>query len=268
MTGFPSKSGVAGALLIIIPNVMGICTWSPRLDKLGNSVRGIRFCEKFGQRFAVHRFDNLRGVCEAVNYTKKEGLSGAKKDPGKHKGNDKESQLSRLTFAASQGDLKTIKLLASMGIELGGADYDGRTALHVAASDGQTRVVKYLLSRGVDPSPKDRWGGTPLSDAEAANHTRTAAALATQGGKRGRSTSATPRKCASAGALAGIGMGLGIMEEGIEESIEEEEESDYDDDYYSGGDTPAKNVGLDLGAGNGNGAGNGANGNGAKPHPV
>lgn len=37
-TGFPAKSGVAGALLIVIPNVMGICTWSPKLGPNGNSV--------------------------------------------------------------------------------------------------------------------------------------------------------------------------------------------------------------------------------------
>ena len=34
--GFPSKSGVAGACLIVVPNVMGMCTWSPRLDMNGN----------------------------------------------------------------------------------------------------------------------------------------------------------------------------------------------------------------------------------------
>ena len=27
--GFPAKSGVGGGLLIVIPNVMGICVWSP-----------------------------------------------------------------------------------------------------------------------------------------------------------------------------------------------------------------------------------------------
>ncbi|MFT5171099.1 MAG: glutaminase, partial [Candidatus Marinamargulisbacteria bacterium] len=39
--GLPAKSGVSGALIIVIPNVMGISIWSPRLDELGNSVRGI-----------------------------------------------------------------------------------------------------------------------------------------------------------------------------------------------------------------------------------
>lgn len=42
--GLPSKSGVAGGILLVVPNVMGIMCWSPPLDKLGNSVRGIQFC--------------------------------------------------------------------------------------------------------------------------------------------------------------------------------------------------------------------------------
>ena len=44
--GFPAKSGVGGSILIVIPNVLGICTWSPRLDENGNSCRGIAFVER------------------------------------------------------------------------------------------------------------------------------------------------------------------------------------------------------------------------------
>ena len=43
--GFPSKSGATGAMLIVIPNRMGICAWSPPLDSSGNSVRGLAFCK-------------------------------------------------------------------------------------------------------------------------------------------------------------------------------------------------------------------------------
>ena len=57
--GIPSKSGVAGAIMVIIPNVMGIVTWSPSLDSIGNSSRGIEFCKEFGKTFNFHIFGNV-----------------------------------------------------------------------------------------------------------------------------------------------------------------------------------------------------------------
>ena len=39
--GFPSKSGVSGVVMAVVPNVLGIAIYSPKLDHLGNSVRGI-----------------------------------------------------------------------------------------------------------------------------------------------------------------------------------------------------------------------------------
>ena len=36
--GLPAKSGVSGALILAVPNVMGIGIFSPPLDALGNSV--------------------------------------------------------------------------------------------------------------------------------------------------------------------------------------------------------------------------------------
>jgi len=57
--GFPAKSGVGGGILIVIPGIMGICTFSPRLDGIGNSVRGVAFCHALAQKYAFHNYDSL-----------------------------------------------------------------------------------------------------------------------------------------------------------------------------------------------------------------
>lgn len=162
--GLPAKSGVAGALLIVIPNVMGICTWSPRLDKLGNSVRGIDFCQELVQTFNFHNYDNLTGLSE-------------KKDPRNSHLHMFSDQVSQLMWAASKGDLSAILRLESQGVDISSADYDGRTPLHLAASEGHLLVVRFFVQREISLSPKDRWGGTPLMDAKRHKHKEVVALL-------------------------------------------------------------------------------------------
>ncbi|MBC61855.1 MAG: glutaminase A [Zetaproteobacteria bacterium] len=57
--GLPAKSGVSGAVLLVIPNVMGIAIWSPKLDSLGNSVKGLHFCEELIKKYSLHNYDTL-----------------------------------------------------------------------------------------------------------------------------------------------------------------------------------------------------------------
>jgi glutaminase len=54
--GLPAKSGMSGALMIVVPNVMGITVWSPPLDDLGNSVRGAQFCKELIKLYQFHRY--------------------------------------------------------------------------------------------------------------------------------------------------------------------------------------------------------------------
>ena len=43
--GLPGKSGVGGGIVAIYPNKYSIALWSPRLNKKGNSSKGIKFLE-------------------------------------------------------------------------------------------------------------------------------------------------------------------------------------------------------------------------------
>ena len=168
--GLPAKSGVSGALMLVVPGLMGICVWSPRLDEHGNSVRGIEVCRKLVAEYNVHVFDSLvtgRGRT-------------SKRDPRRKKNQTQTEAVVALTWAASQGDLNEVRALIATGVKPDTADYDGRTPLHLAAAEGQLEVVRYLLAAGAVPRPTDRWGGTPLSDAEANGHAEIAALLRRQ----------------------------------------------------------------------------------------
>lgn len=43
--GLPAKSGVSGAIIVVIPDIMGLCLYGPLIDKFGNSVKGVAFCK-------------------------------------------------------------------------------------------------------------------------------------------------------------------------------------------------------------------------------
>jgi len=56
--GMPSKSGVGGGIVGVIPGQFGIGIFSPPLDAKGNSVRGIRVCRELSERFGLHAFES------------------------------------------------------------------------------------------------------------------------------------------------------------------------------------------------------------------
>ena len=156
--GLPSKSGVSGVVITVIPNLMGICTWSPRLDSMGNSVRGIEFFKELVNMYRFHNFDSL--VVDKNN----------KKDPRKNKKEEEYHRILDLAWASARGDIKQLKHLVARGVRLDTSDYDGRTALHLAAAEGRTEVVSYLISKNINLNPKDRWGSTPIKDAKLNGH--------------------------------------------------------------------------------------------------
>ena len=143
--GIPTKSGVSGGLMLVIPNVMGISIWSPRLDSFGNSVRGIEFCEKLVKLYNLHTFDGIH-------------RHAVKLDPRR---NGKEAMLEKaalLCSAASQNDLFELNRLMGLGANVNSQNCDGRTALHLAVAENHKEASELLLAAGADPEIEDRWG--------------------------------------------------------------------------------------------------------------
>ena len=170
IVGLPAKSGVSGAIMLVVPNVMGICIWSPKIDQNGISVRGLDFCKKFIEKFNFHNYDSLIKTED-------------KTDPRLQKNESKMRGVMALVDAASRGDLFEVQKLVSVGIDINDGDYDDRTPLHLAASEGHSNVVEFLINNNVEINPKDRWGGTPLGDAERGQHKEVVALLEKHGGR-------------------------------------------------------------------------------------
>lgn len=55
--GMPAKSGVGGGILAVLPGQLAVAVYSPRLDKHGNSVRGVAVCRELSNRYNLHLFN-------------------------------------------------------------------------------------------------------------------------------------------------------------------------------------------------------------------
>lgn len=97
-----------------------------------------------------HRQESLTAVADLVKM---------------HMAKQLDDQTTRLLFAASRGDTRTIALMCSQGFDADNADYDDRTALMVAAMKGNTDVVRLLLEYNANPNLVDMHGSTALLEA-------------------------------------------------------------------------------------------------------
>jgi len=169
MVGMPAKSGVSGAILLVVPNTCGIAIWSPRLDELGNSVRGVDFCRKLVSRFRLHTFDQMVG------------LNDGRLDPRRSTYEERLGGGTFFLWACANGDTSEMRRLVARGVDPAVCNYDDRTGLHIAASAGQLEAVRYLLKVGVPVNREDRWGNRPLDDAIREGNDHVAALLKERG---------------------------------------------------------------------------------------
>ena len=145
-------------MMLVLPNTMGICIYSPPTDPYGNSVKGLKFCEELVKVFNFHRYDNSTRFVSKLN-------------PRRIYYESKGDTIVSLMYAAAEGDLDTLRRHMFMGHDMGISDFDGRTPLHLSAAEGHLECVKFLLQGcDVPAEPTDRWGFTPLSEAERFGH--------------------------------------------------------------------------------------------------
>ena len=138
--GLPAKSGVSGCILLVVPNMMGICIWSPPLDDQGNSFKGIEFCKQLNQELNLHIFHNI--ISNKINLVDSINI--------------------RFLQLCCDGNMEEIKLLIEK-INVNFCDYDKRTSLHLASSEGHIEIVKLLLQHGAKVT-NDRWGHSPIDE--------------------------------------------------------------------------------------------------------
>jgi glutaminase len=64
--GLPAKSGVAGGVMAVLPGQLGVCVFSPRLDPVGNSVRGVAACQRISADLGLHSLKVARATRSSV----------------------------------------------------------------------------------------------------------------------------------------------------------------------------------------------------------
>merc|ERR1712137_131342 len=144
--GIPAQSGEGGGVLAVIPELGGFCTFSPRLDRSFNSVRGVKFYCQLTQEYSFHAYETM---------------VRDKKDPTVFGGNWNDPLIYDLLDAGSKGDLVQVKKVLAF-VDINSKDYDDRTVLHVAAENNCKTIVSFLLAQNADRNVKDRWGRIPL----------------------------------------------------------------------------------------------------------
>src|SRR6478672_10987456 len=103
--GIPAKSGVGGGILAALPARLGLGSYSPRLDRHGNSVRGIKVCEALSSHYDLHmlnRSDNARNSIIA-DYTIGSSASRRSRRPDEQR-----------ILAAHHDDVRVIELVGAL----------------------------------------------------------------------------------------------------------------------------------------------------------
>ena len=136
----------------VIPGLCGIATYSPKLDKLGNSYRGIKFFRELVKKLNIHEYDSKNND-SLLTINRLEN-----------------NNLKILGFLLLDGccnnNIDLVKECLSKGCNVNFQDYDKRTGLHLAYDENNIEIVQLLLEFGADKTLIDRWGKVPKNKIE------------------------------------------------------------------------------------------------------
>lgn len=150
--GLPGKTSVSGVTILVIPNLMGIAVYSPKLDKYYNSKKGQIFLSNFVKLF---NYDNIDNVYNA----------GIMKKMIMNSAINSSNDWFHLLYYAKQNKIREMRKSIARGCNINYRDYDDRTPLHLAWNYGNLEIVKYLVWHGASILALDRFNNSPLDEA-------------------------------------------------------------------------------------------------------
>src|SRR5712675_1674735 len=113
--GIPAKSGVGGGILAALPARLGLGSYSPRLDKHGNSVRGIKVCETLSSHYDLHMLNRSDDARNSIIADYNIGKSPSRRSRRPHE---------RKILAAHHQAVRIIELVGTLTFS--GIDYVSR----------------------------------------------------------------------------------------------------------------------------------------------
>ena len=103
--GIPAKSGVGGGILAALPARLGLGSYSPRLDRHGNSVRSIKVCEALSSHYDLHMLNRSDDARNSVIADYNIGTSASRRSRRPHE---------QKILAAHHHDVRIIELVGTL----------------------------------------------------------------------------------------------------------------------------------------------------------
>ena len=103
--GIPAKSGVGGGILAALPARLGLGSYSPRLDRHGNSVRGIKVCEALSRHYDLHMLNRSDDARNSIIADYNIGKSPSRRSRRPHE---------QKILAAHHRDVRIIELVGTL----------------------------------------------------------------------------------------------------------------------------------------------------------